>query len=136
MATKSEILRWINEAQNTVDRYKRTIEDCNRKIARLEPVYQELGNIKKEFKSAKKSTESIFEEKGNWRGEKQKSFYREGEILDDLSRDYYNKLDKAQDAVNTKIGELKAQKAKLFGIIGDLAGKIQQMWVAFQNALN
>lgn len=129
MATKSDIQGWIWTYQNTV-------ENCNKQIDKLIPVYQALGDVKNEFRNARKSTEDIFEEKGMWRGEKYTSFCRAGDTLDSTCREYYKRLDAAQDAVNKKIGELKAKKFELIPIINSLAAQIEDMKTDVENALN
>ena len=136
MATKSEIQGWIWYANNKKQEYENIVDDCDKKIARLEPVYQKLGEIKDDFRSARKSTEEIFDEKGAWRGEKYTSFCNAGRVLDGACSDYYNQLDAAQDAVNEKIGELKAKKLEFIPLIGKLVAQISQLWVDFQNAAN
>ena len=136
MATKAEIEYWIRVAQHKIDKYRSTVKDCNQKIDRLKPVYEALGEAKDEFRSARKSTERIFEEKGTWRGEKNTAFRAAGEGLDSACGTYYNTLDAAQDAVNEKIGELRAKKDELTPLIGKLKAQISQLWVDFQNATN
>lgn len=136
MSTKDEIQGWIWAIQNKVNGYKQTVADCEKKIARLEPVYKELGEIKDSFRGARKSTEAIFEEKGTWRGEKHTTFCNDGAALDDMYGNYYRQLDAAQDAVNTKIGELKEKKQELIPIIGSLLAQIEQLWIDFSNAVN
>ena len=49
MALESEIREWIRNAQAEYNRYSRIVEDCNKKIDRLKPVYKALGDIKKNF---------------------------------------------------------------------------------------
>ena len=45
MATKDEIQRWIQNAVDARSRYQRIVNDCNSKLARLEPVYRGLSDI-------------------------------------------------------------------------------------------
>lgn len=134
--TRDEISGWIWSAKAKKEEYERTVEECNKKIARLKPVYQKLGEIKSDFKSAKKNTEEVFKEKGTWRGEKHSSFCNAGDSLCDVSEAYYRHLDTAQDEVNRKIGELENQKLKLIPLIGDLAATINWLWTEFNNAVN
>ena len=136
MATESEISGWIWNAQERIRKYRQIVEDCDKQIARLEPVYQALGEIKSDFRSARKSTKEIVERKGIWRGEKHTSFRNAGERLDDVCGWYYHRLDAAHDAVNSKIGELKAKKQELIPIIGDLLAKITQWTTAIKNMGN
>ena len=136
MATRSEIEGLIWNIQEKIERYLQTIDDCNKKIARLKPVYRKLGDIKSCFRSARKSTAEIFEEKGTWRGEKHTSFCNDGIVLDNSYGEYYNRLDAAQDAVNSKIGELESKIHELDPLVGKLKAQITQLWIDFQNAVN
>ena len=136
MASKSEIQSWIWNARNTYDRYQRIIDDCNKKIARLEPVYNKLSDIKSDFKKARRSTKDIFREKGEWRGRKYNSFCREGDSLDGSMGDYYRQLDIAHDAINSKIGELRAKKRELIPLLGSLLAQIEVWNAEKKNALN
>lgn len=136
MATKDEIQGWIWNAQAKYAAYKQTVETCDKQIARLEPVYKELCQIKSDFRGTRKSTEQVFRDKGIWRGDKYTSFCNAGDELDAFCGEYYNRLDAAQDAVNEKIGELKAKKKELIPILGGLLAQIEQWRVDIENALN
>lgn len=136
MATESDIQQLIKSADNKCKMYQRTIEDCDKQIARLKPVYQKLSEIKADFRNARKSTEGIFEEKGTWRGERYTSFCNAGAVLDDAYGEYYNRLDAAHDEVNRKMGELKAKKKRLIPLIGELAAQIELWSADIQNAGN
>lgn len=136
MATKSEINGWIESARKKVDRYQQTIDSCNKQIARLEPVYRKLGDIKADFHSARKSTEEVFDRKDSWRGDKHTSFRQAGDALDGTCGEYYQRLDAAQDAVNKKIGELRAKKRELVPLVGDLLAQVAEWRVDIENALN
>lgn len=136
LATKSEIEKWIDAAKRKRTRYLKVVDDCDKQIARLEPVYRKLGEIKSDFRSTRKSTESIFDEKRQWCGEKHNSFCKDGDYLDSSCGDYYKQLDAAQDAINVKIGELKAKKRELIPLIGSLWGQIERWKVDIQNIGN
>lgn len=136
MATKSDIQGWIWNAQGQYNRYKQIVADCDKQIARLEPVYQALGEIKADFSSARNSTGEVFDQKGVWRGEQYSSFCRSGTTLDGTCGEYYKRLDAAHDAVNVKIGEYKAKKRELIPIIGSLWAQITQWRIDIENALN
>lgn len=136
MATKDEISGWIWNAQTKMNSYQKIVDDCDDKISRLKPVYMQLGEIKNEFRNARKETEAFIQEKGKWSGEKFNSFSRAGSTLDALCGEYYHRLDAAQDAINVRIGEFEAKKLELVPIIGKLLSQISQWWIEFQNALN
>ena len=129
MLTIGEIWNWISV-------YQQNIQECERQIARLQPVKRQLGSIKGQFQSARKSTENIFEEKGKWAGEKYTAFCRAGAALDDACGEYYRRLDAAQDAVNTKIHELEAKKAEMLPLISDLFSMLHEAQAKAENALN
>lgn len=136
VALKSEIENWINAAKNQLTKYNNTVNSCDKQIARLEPVYKELGTIKSDIHSTRKNTEAVIDEKRKWSGDRHTSFCKDGDLLDASFSDYYNQLDAAQDAINKKIGELKAKKKELVPIIGSLLKKIEQWKVDIQNAVN
>lgn len=136
LATKSEIQGWISDAQRKQETYHKIAADCDKQIARLEPVYRKLGELKENFRSARKSTENIFDEKGTWRGERYKAFCNAGEALDDTCKAYYQKLDAAQDEVNRKIGKLKGKKQEQILLVGRLMKQVTQWQVDIENALN
>ncbi len=136
MATESELKGWIRKAKTTYSRYSNTVSKCNKEIARLKPVYKDLGQIKKDFRTVRKDLSSIIGEKRLWCGEQYNEFQQKGEVLDDACRQYYLLLDQAQDTVNTKIGELEAEKRRLVPLIGDLWGKMAQWETELQNLGN
>lgn len=136
MATKSEIEKWIESAKNKRTRYQKIVRNCDDEIARLEPVYRELGAIKSDFSSVRKNTLQIIDEKRKWVGDKHNAFCQAGDSFDNVCGDYYRLLDAAQDAVNTKIGDLKAQKRELVPLIGNLWGQIERWKVDLQNIGN
>ena len=68
MATVNEIRNMIYNAERQRETYQRRVNYCEEQIRRLRAVYDELGEIKDEFRQTRKSTERIFEEKGKWRG--------------------------------------------------------------------
>ena len=136
LATKSEISKLIEAASNDYDRYRTTVKNCDKALKRLEPVYRQLGEIKRNFRVTKNSTVELIEEKRLWTGDRNTSFRNAGESLDSTYRAYYLALDAAQDAVNVKIGDLKAKKASLIPVIGKLWGQIKQWEVDFENAIN
>ena len=136
MATKFELDSLIKDAQERIKEFRQTIVDCDRKIARLESVYRELGNLKSDFRNARKNTEEIFEMKTVWQGERHTAFQRAGSALDDSYGSYYARLDDAQDAVNRRIGELRAQKLKLLPRIDGLLLQINQWTIEIANILN
>lgn len=136
MALESEIREWIRNAQAEYNRYSRIVEDCNKKIDRLKPVYKALGDIKKNFNNERRSTVNAIQEQSSWRGEKNTDFQEHGSELDDICGSYYNRLDMAQDTVNRKIGELEAKKLELIPIMGRIWGQIERWWVEIQNITN
>ena len=129
MPTVEEVLGWISS-------YQQTVKECEQKIARLKPVYQQLGSIKSQFQSVRKSTERTFAERGKWSGEKRTAFYSAGETLNSTCGEYYRRLDAAQDAVNRKIHELEAKKVEMIPIINDLYALIEQIKASVENAFN
>ena len=136
LATKSEIEKWIENAKRKRTGYLRVVDDCDKQLARLEPVYKELGDIKRSFRSIRKSTVEIICEKKKWCGEKYSSFCQDGDALDTICGEYYKTLDVAQDSINVKIGELKAKKRELLPLIGGLWGQIERWKVDIQNIGN
>lgn len=136
MALESEIREWIRNAQAEYNRYSRIVDDCNKKIDRLKPVYKALGDIKKNFNNERRSTVNAIQEQSSWRGEKNTDFQEHGSELDDICSSYYNRLDMAQDTVNRKIGELEAKKLELIPIMGRIWGQIERWWVEIQNITN
>ena len=136
LATESEIRNKIYNAERREDEHKMKVDECERQIKRLKSVYDELGDVKDAFRHTRKSIEKVFEEKGKWRGERYKDFCTAGESLDNTYGRYYRKLDAAQDAVNTKIGELKAEKARRIWLIGELIAKVNQWRVDIENLGN
>lgn len=116
--------------------YKRQVDGCNDKLARLKPVYSKLGKIKEEFRSARKDTKAIFREKGTWRGEKYTAYCNAGEALDDACQEYYNRLDAAHDAINKEIGELEAARWRYIPIMNGLMRDIKDLETGVENALN
>lgn len=136
MATKDEIQRWIQNAVDARSRYQRIVNDCNSKLARLEPVYRGLSDIKDSYNAAAKSTKNILREKGTWRGETYTSFCNAGDALNGSLESYYRQLDAAHDALNEEIGNLRATKRRLIPIIGDLWGQIENWRVDIENAVN
>ena len=113
-----------------------TVDKCNDQLARLEPIYKRLSEIKKDLRSARKSTEKMFEEKGNWRGEKYVAYRSAGSELDGICGDYYKQLDAAHDAINVKIGELRAARAEAISDIGILLGQIERWSIELNNNWN
>lgn len=136
MATESELNSLIQKAKNTYNRYKTTVGNCDAQIARLKPVYTKLGEIKNDFSSVRKDMTGIIDEKRFWCGEQYNTFCQRGDALDDACRRYYLLLDQAQDAVNTKIGELEAEKRRLVPLIGDLWGQMARWRTELQNLGN
>lgn len=136
MATRDEIQWWINNAWEKRRRYQQTVDDCDKQLARLEPVYQELADIKSDFKKARANTRQVFSEKGSWRGEKYTAFCTAGDMLDNSCGSYYAQLDAAHDALNRKIGDLKATKRELIPLIGTLWAQIEQWKIDIENAVN
>ena len=126
----------ISELREKYGIYNQRLIDCNHKIDRLEPVYSELGRIKRSFRTAQKSTGKIFDEKGIWRGEKYTSFCTAGDNLVDSLETYYKQLDSAQDAVNDAISNLKQEKLRLIPIVGGLLAQIEQFSTDVENVLN
>ena len=129
-------LTTISELREKYGIYNQRLKDCNHKFDRLEPVYSELGRIKRSFRTAQKSTGKIFDEKGIWRGEKYTSFCTAGDMLDDSLETYYKRLDSAQDAVNEAISGLKQEKLRLIPIVGGLLAQIEQFSTDVENVLN
>ena len=129
MPTVAEVWGWISS-------YQQIVNDCESKIARLKPVYQNLGEIKSQFKSARKSTENVFNEKGKWCGERYTAFCSAGSALDDACGEYYRRLDAAQDEVNRKIHELEAKKLEMIPIINNLYALIEQIEASVENTFN
>lgn len=136
MSTKSELDKLIRGARNTIFKYKQTITDCNDKIDRLKLVYDELTDIKDSFRKARKETQKTFLEKGTWKGEKYTSFCNDGDAVDSACQEYYTRLDIAHDAINTKIGELRATKRRLTPLIGGLWGDIAKWEAEIKNLVN
>ncbi len=126
----------IYNAERQRETYQRRVNYCEEQIRRLRAVYDELGEIKDEFRQTRKSTERIFEEKGKWRGRRYQDFCNAGEKLDSSYGAYYRKLDAAQDAVNTKMGELLAEQSRLIPLIGGLVAQIQRWWIDIENLGN
>lgn len=126
----------IGELLSLVEAYRNTVANCERQINRLQPVYQTLGELKSDYRYARKKTESVFRDKNSWRGERKISFCRDGDSLDHICGEYYSRLDAAQDAVNSKIGELRAKKLELIPIINNLVALIEEMRTEIENALN
>lgn len=133
---RSEIESLINRLQAEMESRQQIVKDCNERIERLKPVYEELGEIKDSFCKERESTKAVFEEKGKWQGDKYTAFCNAGDSLDGTLGDYYKRLDEAQDAVNTEIGNLEAKKADQIPLIGHLLSQIKQLWVDFENAVN
>ena len=136
MATESDIRYKISSAQKQKAAHQKKVDDCETKIKRLKKAYDELGGIKDTFRHTRKSTEKIFDEKGKWRGERYNDFCKAGASLDDAYGRYYRNLDAAQDAVNTKIGELKAERSRRIWLIGELIAQINQWWIDIENLGN
>ncbi len=129
MPTVAEVWGWISS-------YQQNVNDCENKIARLKPVYQNLGEVKSRFQSARKNTENVFKETESWDGEKHTAFCNAGSALDDACGDYYRRLDAAQDAVNRKIHELEAKKLEMIPIINNLYALIEQIEASVENTFN
>lgn len=136
LSTKSEILGWINSAKAKVNKYRTTTDNNNKKIDRLKKAYDELGDIKGRYQTARHAVNEMMETERFWHGDKRKKFLSDGVSLDGEFGAYYNTLDAAQDAVNTKIGELRAENSELIPIIGKLLGNINRWWAEYQNADN
>ena len=136
MQTKSELERSIYNAQNRYNSVAQTVADCNKQIARLEPVYKQLEEIKREYRSLRKATIDVFSEKGVWKGSKRDSFRELGDELDIVCGEYYKTLDAAHDVINVKIGELRAEKARKVLLLGDLFAQIEQWRVDIENLKN
>ena len=99
-------------------------------------MYDELGDIKGKYQTARHAVNEMVETERFWHGEKRTKFVSDGTTLDSEFGAYYNTLDAAQDAVNTKIGELRKENSELIPIIGKLLGRINQWWAEYQNAEN
>ena len=136
MSTKSELEKLISDTADLITGYKRRAAAIDKQIDRLKPAATALGKLKDDFRIAQKSTRKVFEEKGNWSGEKYKAFCRDGEAVDAESDAYYKLLDKAQDDINTKITELEGQKRKVLGPVGDLLNQIAEWRTELKNAWN
>lgn len=132
-----EDLQWlIKNAWEKCRQYQQTVDDCDKQLARLEPVYRELSDIKSDFKKARGNTRAVFSEKGSWRGEKYTAFRTMGDMIDDNCGSYYAQLDAAHDALNRKIGDLEATKRQLIPLIGNLLAQIEQWATEIENAWN
>lgn len=126
----------IDEIQYKISLYQAASEEYDKQIKRLQAVYDALGEIKDDFRITRKELEAVFDEKLTWSGDKHMLFRSKGDTLDVACRDYYNRLDTAQDAVNEKIGELKAKKLEMLPAINILAEAYQSLKTEVQNALN
>lgn len=129
MATSEEIWNWITN-------YKQQRSECEKQIERLQPIYDELGELKDSLKAVRKKTEETFEEEVKWSGEKHSSFCNSGVQLDGDIKSYYNQLDAAQDAVNKRIADYKAKKYELIPIINGLVETYEDLKTSVQNAVN
>jgi hypothetical protein len=136
LATESEIRNKISNAKRQKDAHQMRVDECERQVRLLRNAYDELGKIKDSFRDTRKSIEKVFEEKGKWRGEKYNDFCKAGESLDNAYGRYYKNLDAAQDAVNTKISELVAERARRIWLIGELVAQINQWWIDIENLWN
>lgn len=136
MPTKDDLQWLIDQAWEKRRKAQQTVDDCDKQLARLEPVYQKLSEIKSDFRKARADTREVFHEKGSWRGEKHTEFANAGSRLDDSCGSYYTQLDTAHDALNERIGELRATKREQILLIGTLLGQIERWKVDFQNATN
>ena len=125
-----------NTIEDLLSNYQKTVADCNRQIARLEPIYQKLGEIKSDFRRVRKDTEKTIEKKGTWRGKTHDYFCGLGSTMDITCGEYYKLLDTAQDAVNQQLGNLRAKRLELIPYINNLASQIEQGRVNVENALN
>lgn len=126
----------ISELSDMLNRYQRKVASNEGKINRLKLVYNELGAIKSSFHAIKRKTEDVFHESDNWQGDRYKEFSKAGELLDETLNAYYKQLDAAQDAVNTKRAELRAENQRLIPIIGSIAAQITELLCNIQNDLN
>lgn len=126
----------IDEIQYKISLFQAASEEYDMQIKRLQPVYDALGELKDDFRRTRKELEAVFDEKLTWSGDKHMLFRSKGNTLDVACRDYYNKLDMAQDAINEKIGELKAKKLEMIPYINTLAEEYQALKTEVQNALN
>ena len=136
MQSKNELERLIQNARNQYNSYTRSISGYNNQIARLEAVYKKLAEIKSDYRRTKKATMEVFDEKGVWAGEKRAYFLYSGNELDIDLEGYYKTLDAAHDAINAKIGALRAEKAKMTPLLGNLLGQIEQWRVEIENMAN
>lgn len=136
MPTKDEIQGCIWNAGQAISKYQKMIEDCNKKIDRLKPVYKELGQIKDTFKTEKNNLLGIFELKGIWVGDTYNSFAEAGEELSAKYANYYQLLDQAQDEVNCAIADLESKKTDIIPMIGQLKRQIVQWGADIENARN
>ncbi len=127
----------LDEIMKTIENYEARNREFQKKIDKLEPVYKNLREIKKEFKKEKRKMIEIFDDKDiEWRGEKYESFCRAGEDLEKSLNEYYKRLDNALDAINTEIGNLEAEKTNGLGMIDYLNDMYQAMKTSVENTFN
>lgn len=136
MATRKEIGGWIENARQKYVSYKRIAEECDEKIARLVAAYNEISGLKKGFRKAQQQTEEIFEQNALWSGERNDSFCVSGAAINNALGEYYQQLDAVHDAINVRIGELRAEKYRVLDLAGVILTKISQWRVAWENATN
>ena len=139
MADRAEYNSLVSQKDTTRSQYnacENRIGDYEYLIRQLKRKKETVTELKKSYKTHKKTTKEIHEEDHKWTGSTYKSFSKKMDAVETADEDYYtNSLDYVLDSINneiTRLENLKRDDSNLLGWLGNklnsLINKIENYW--------
>ena len=106
-------------------------------IGRLKTAKKQMADVKDEFQYIRNSEKKVFNEKYRWHGQQYNNFLSWCDNLDNYNAEYYEKLDRSLDLINSKITELENENLSvLFPRLSSLIAQLNAALAELENALN
>lgn len=123
--------------QTKKSQYEKDIRNLDKKIALLQTAKKNINNDDNTFKDYVKKLDKLLDEKRSWAGKSKKDLIdSQGAALVATGESAQKRINTALDTLNLKLADLREERNRKYGLLGDVISKLDSVITWLENWVN
>lgn len=123
--------------QTKKSQYEKDIRNLDNKIALLQTAKKNINNDDNTFKDYVKKLDKLLDEKRSWAGKSKKDLIdSQGAALVATGESAQKRINTALDTLNLKLADLREERNRKYGLLGDVISKLDSVITWLENWVN
>lgn len=123
--------------QTKKSQYEKDIRNLDNKIALLQTAKKSINNDDNTFKDYVKKLDKLLDEKRSWAGKSKKDLIdSQGAALVATGESAQKRINTALDTLNLKLADLREERNRKYGLLGDVISKLDSVITWLENWVN